>query len=329
VRRANVLQVEVDDALDLHGFHHSRMDLTERVGGHSIGASVYVTGVGGSTGPYHYHHGVEEWMYVVSGEPSLRDHEGERHLQPGDLVCFPSGPSGAHQPGGPGTYVVFSTGTHREPWMSVYPDSGKVSGPEGVLLASSAVDYWHGEGNWEPPGESVEQRERRAFPRRPIVNLSTLVATEPPPRVPAPPGFAARRAPLGPALGAEMLGATVYELDPGEGTAPYHYHSGREEWLLILTGEPTVRHPDGEDQLAAGDVVCFPDGASGAHRVLNRGSEQARLLLLSTMTLPVTAHYPDSGKILIREADGASHIFRHTDAVDYWEGEADPDQTRA
>ncbi len=58
---------------------------------------------------------------------------------------------------GPGRFMVFSTGAEREPYMSVYPDSGKVSVPEGILLASSAVDYWHGEGTW---------KTRRPLPRR-------------------------------------------------------------------------------------------------------------------------------------------------------------------
>jgi uncharacterized cupin superfamily protein len=83
---------------------------------------------------------------VLDGEPLLRDPDGRRRLKPGDLVCFHSGPGGAHTVRGPGRFVIFSTGEQRQPWMSVYPDSGKVSGPEGILLASSRVDYWHGEG---------------------------------------------------------------------------------------------------------------------------------------------------------------------------------------
>jgi uncharacterized cupin superfamily protein len=34
--------------------------------------------------PYHYHHGIEEWLYVVSGTPVLREPAGERTLEPGD-----------------------------------------------------------------------------------------------------------------------------------------------------------------------------------------------------------------------------------------------------
>jgi uncharacterized cupin superfamily protein len=140
MRGANIFATEADDILDLYGFRHARMGLTDRLGAQRIGASIYSADADGSTGPYHYHHGVEEWLHVISGEPSLRDHEGRRRLRPGDLVCFPSGPGGVHQPYGPGTFAVFSTGTHREPWMSVYPDSDKVGGPEGLLLRSSAVD---------------------------------------------------------------------------------------------------------------------------------------------------------------------------------------------
>lgn len=325
MRRANIHHVEADDVLDLYGFRHIRMGLTERVRGHSIGASVYIAEAGHPTGPYHYHYGVEEWVYVISGEPILRDHEGQRVLHPGDLAAFPVGPPGVHTFSGPGVYVVFSTGTQREPWMSVYPDSGKVSGPEGILLTSSRSDYWQGEGSWqaEPSqGRRVEVSDSELIPRRPVVNLDSLEPQNAAGDVPR--GFRSRKAMLGELVGAHMLGATLYELDPGEGTAPYHYHSGREEWLLVLSGTPTVRHPEGEDLLKAGDVVCFPDGPAGAHRVLNRATELVRLILISTMALPVTAHYPDSGKLLTRDADGKSWVFRERDSVDYWDGEGAP-----
>src|ERR1700722_16005840 len=174
MRRANIFSNEADDVLDLYGFRHVRMGLTDRLGARRIGASVYSADANGSTGPYHYHHGVEEWLYVLAGEPLLRDPDGQRRLAPGDLVCFPSGPGGAHTVRGPGRFVVFSTGTHREPWMSVYPDSDKVGGPEGMLLRSSAVAYWPGEGTWKAePGPRVETRQLEVLPRPPVVNLDS------------------------------------------------------------------------------------------------------------------------------------------------------------
>jgi uncharacterized cupin superfamily protein len=45
-----------------------------------FGASVYELPDGQWTFPYHYHHGVEEWLYVVAGAPTLRDPSGERVL---------------------------------------------------------------------------------------------------------------------------------------------------------------------------------------------------------------------------------------------------------
>jgi uncharacterized cupin superfamily protein len=317
----NVIELEPEDLLDEAGFRHRQGELRPRLGSHSIHATLYTAEAGDTIWPFHYHYGVEEWLYVVSGAPLLRDHEGRRQLQPGDLVCFPAGPVGAHTLDGPGRFMIISTGTHREPWMTVYPDSGKVSGPEGMLLASSRVEYWYGEGTWE---SSLDQQPQplaaREFARQPVINLHERAVTEPP-RQGAPPGFAARQAQLAPELGAEMLGATLYELDPGEGTAPYHYHSGREEWLLVLSGEPTLRHHEGEDGLAPGGVVCLPDGPGGAHRVLNRSSQTTRLLFLSTVQLPVSAHYPDSGKILFRDADGLAYVFRDADAAEFWDGE--------
>ena len=95
------------------------------------------------------------------------------------------------------------------------------------------------------------------------------VAVESDPTAPAglPRPDAAR---FGPSIGAEQLGGTVYELDPGDSVCPYHYEGVEEEWLVVLTGTPTLRDPEGEHELAAGDLVCFPPTADGAHKVTNR-----------------------------------------------------------
>jgi uncharacterized cupin superfamily protein len=137
------------------------------------------------------------------------------------------------------------------------------------------------------------------------------------------PGWSWRRTIVGEKLGAEKLGASLYELDPGEKTFPYHYEYGAEEWLLVVAGEPTLRRPDGEQLLRAGDIVCFPEGPQGAHQVRNDTDVPIRVLIFSTKALPDAAVYPDSGKIGIwtgNEAD-PPRIFRFESAVDYWDGE--------
>jgi uncharacterized cupin superfamily protein len=299
LKKVNVVTVELDERLDEAGFRHVAASVGSRLGARRMGASVYRAEASSPIWPYHYHHGIEEWLFVIAGAPVLREPAGERILAPGDLVCFPSGHAGAHTLKGPGRFVIFATGHDVKPYLSVYPDSDKVSGPEGILLRKSAVGYWHGEGT-AGAAEPVEiVRERTASPPRPAVNA--LVRRE--------------EAALGPLLGAERLDGRAVDLAPGVGSEPYHYVYGREEWLLVLTGTPTLRHPQGEDQLEAGDAVCFAEGPAGAHHLLNRGDSVARALLLSTTGLPANVFYPDSGHWLIRNAIGQDEVVvRETDS---------------
>jgi uncharacterized cupin superfamily protein len=133
-----------------------------------------------------------------------------------------------------------------------------------------------------------------------------------------PPGYRARMARFGPTIGAEHLGGSVYELDPGESVCPYHYEHPEEEWLIVLAGRPTLRDPDGEHELEPWDAVCFPEGPDGAHKVTNRSEEPVRILMLSTKAKTAVAVYPDSGKVGVWPL---GKLFRLADAVDYWDGE--------
>jgi uncharacterized cupin superfamily protein len=136
VETVNIVSVELDEPLDEAGFRHVATSVGLRLGAQRIGASVYHAEAGLPIWPYHYHHGIEEWLYVIAGAPVLRDPAGERILTPGDLVCFPSGHLGAH-------------------------------------TLNSAVSYWHGEGTGT--SESVEiVREPETSPPQPAVNASAL-----------------------------------------------------------------------------------------------------------------------------------------------------------
>ena len=137
-----------------------------------------------------------------------------------------------------------------------------------------------------------------------------------------PEGYSAGYARLGSALGASMLGATVYELPPGESNCPYHYEYGNEEWLLVLEGRLTVRHPGGEAELRPGDVACFREGPDGAHKLTNRGDDAVRLVMISTKRDPSAAVYPDSDKIGIWPGDDRDTVMvRRGSGVPYWDGE--------
>jgi uncharacterized cupin superfamily protein len=137
-----------------------------------------------------------------------------------------------------------------------------------------------------------------------------------------PEGYRAGAARFGPRIGARRLGGTVYELPPGQSICPYHWEAGDEELLIVLEGRPSVRHPDGEEELAPGDTVCFVEGPAGAHQVNNRSEETARVLMLSTMRMPAVAVYPDSDKVgMFNEDPKLWLLFRRGDAVEYYVGE--------
>ena len=135
-------------------------------------------------------------------------------------------------------------------------------------------------------------------------------------------GYRHRAAALGRRLGASLVGGSVYELPPGEKTWPYHYEIGCEEWVVVISGYPTLRTPDGQRGLEPGDLAVFPEGPSGAHQISNESSEPCRVLLLSSKSPLAIVHYPDSDKVgLWSQADGYQSILPREPRLDYWHGE--------
>jgi uncharacterized cupin superfamily protein len=104
-------------------------------------------------------------------------------------------------------------------------------------------------------------------------------------------GARSRRLPRG-----RELGATVYELAPGNWT-PFHFHHASEELLVVLRGRPTLRTSEGSRRLDDGEVVHFATGPEGVHGVSNETDAPARYLMASTLHSPEVAEYPDIGKI--------------------------------
>jgi len=154
------------------------------------------------------------------------------------------------------------------------------------------------------------------------VDVFNLYSPEPQYDADDPEGYRAGADRFGPKIGAAQMGATVYELPPGQSICPYHYEYGQEEWLIVLDGPVVLRHPDGEQTLARGDVVCFPTGPEGAHRLFNRGDKTIRVVMLSTKTEPSVAVYPDSDKIGVFPGDKRDYIMvRRSSHVDYYDGE--------
>ena len=133
-----------------------------------------------------------------------------------------------------------------------------------------------------------------------------------------PPGYGTGYARLGPPLGAQQLGLSVYEVPPGNSICPYHYENAEEEWLIVLVGQATLRTPEGERELGPWDCAFFPLGEAGAHKVTNRTDEPVRVCIWSNRLPVATSVYPDSQKV---GAWPPGKLFRLADDVDYWDRE--------
>lgn len=318
----NVISCKLDDEIERGVFCHEASSLGERLDAKWIGASVYEAHEGRPIWPYHFHHGVEEWLYVVSGAPVLRDPSGERALEVGDLVGFQSGPAGAHTVYGPGRVVMFSAGARGwgEAFVTVYPDSDKIGAAPGVRFRrGDAIDSWLS----DPSGTAATRDSLPGFvPNSRALNLFTATL-ESSAGDDSRGGSRIRSAKLGPRLGAQTWTATLYELPSGEVTAAYHYQWCREEWALVLSGAPTLRHPAGQAALSPGDILCFPEGPTGARRLLNDSQRAARVVVFSApVDRPMSAFYPDDDTVLVSISGREGFLFRYSDRIeDYWDGE--------
>jgi uncharacterized cupin superfamily protein len=129
------------------------------------------------------------------------------------------------------------------------------------------------------------------------------------------------RVDVGRAVGSAETLMFIYDLAPGQGSSPYHYEF-EEEWLLVVDGTVVLRAPDGEHTLERGDLVRFPPGPEGAHKLMNRSESPARTLMFSSARGPAVVVYPDSDTIGVFTGDEADDlVFRRGTAVPWAYGE--------
>ena len=132
------------------GYRCNAVSFGKRIGAKRMGMTLYELPPGQAVCPYHFEWTDEEWLFVLAGKPTLRTPTGERTLEPGDVVCFPVGPDGAHlvRANDEAARVAIIS-TKNEVGIAEYPDSDKVgvwAGDAHYMLRRSAhLDYWDGE----------------------------------------------------------------------------------------------------------------------------------------------------------------------------------------
>lgn len=151
----NIIRGELDELPEggePPGYEQGRaVRVGRKIGATRMGMSIYELPPGQAVCPYHFEWTDEEWLIVLDGAPTLRTPEGERTLEPGDTVCFPAGPDGAHQVRNEsaGTVRVALLSTKSPFGIAEYPDSDKVGvwveDTHYMLRRSAQLDYWDGE----------------------------------------------------------------------------------------------------------------------------------------------------------------------------------------
>lgn len=116
----------------------------------------------------------------------------------------------------------------------------------------------------------------------------------------------------------ENLIFDLRQLNPGEYSAPYHFHRYAEELFLVLSGSATLRTPEGLELVKTGDLIFFEKGKTGAHLLYNHSSESCTYLDIRTYLGYDVAEYPDSDKILLAPT---FEIFETASQVNYFKGE--------
>lgn len=113
---------------------------------------------------------------------------------------------------------------------------------------------------------------------------------------------------------------SVYEIEPGKSNYPYHWHTENEEVFYIISGEGTLRTPQGERTVKAGDILYFPPNPNGAHKLTNTGNETLRYIDFDTENEIAVTFYPDSNKMGVWGLN-VNKVYPVDSNVDYYAGE--------
>ena len=155
--------------------------------------------------------------------------------------------------------------------------------------------------------------------RAPALDPATLAAEERQP-YPAPwdKALAGKfRTVLGDALGLTQFGVGMTRLQPGAVSALRHWHTGEDEFIYIVSGEPTLVCDSGEQQLKAGHVAGFPAGSGDGHRLENRSGSDVVYIEVGTRAHSDRVHYTEDDLVLEKTVRLPERRFTRRDGTAY------------
>lgn len=119
---------------------------------------------------------------------------------------------------------------------------------------------------------------------------------------------------LGEVFGLTNFGVNMTELAPGGESALMHRHTKQDEFIFILSGNPTLRTNVGESELAAGMCAGFPAGGI-AHHLVNKTDEPVVYLEIGDRSAGDEGHYPEDDLLAVME--NGAWVFKHKDGSVY------------
>ncbi len=122
---------------------------------------------------------------------------------------------------------------------------------------------------------------------------------------------------LGDALGLTQIGINLTRLAPGAISALRHWHTGEDEFVFVVSGEPTLVCDSGEQLLGPGHVAGFPAGSGDGHRLENRTDAEVEFLEIGTRATADRVHYTEDDLILDKTVAAPARRFSRRDGTPY------------
>ena len=86
---------------------------------------------------------------------------------------------------------------------------------------------------------------------------------------------------LAPATGLSDFGVSQVVLKPGAWSSQRHWHSGEDEFLVMVDGEAVLVEDDGRTTLKPGDCAAWPKGSTNGHHLRNESDRDCAFVVMS------------------------------------------------
>ena len=113
--------------------------------------------------------------------------------------------------------------------------------------------------------------------------------------------------------GLTRFGVRIETLPPGSASSMRHWHSEEDEFVLVLSGAPTLVEDTGETPMGPGDAAGFAHGRPNGHHLVNRSAANASFLVAGNRRSEDICTYSGQDR-QSRHVNGESRVTRRDGA---------------